>query len=244
MHALSSSQLVTLWERGLGQHAVDKALTLLSAAYPDMTRDELAALSVGQRDARLLAIHESLFGPSLKSVADCPRCAAPLEFAIDVRELQPDVNAIPPAQSSELVAGDARLRCRPLTSEDLAMVTSCPNVSMARRVLIGRCVLESQRAGIHVSVEELPEEIIEALANHLGAIDCQADTMLELHCVACSHRWQLMLDIVSFLWAEVNVLTKRLLREVHMLAWAYGWREAYILEMSAAKRQFYLDMVE
>jgi hypothetical protein len=95
-----------------------------------------------------------------------------------------------------------------------------------------------------VPVDELPEEIIEKLANRLGAIDSQADTLVELHCVACSHRWQLMLDIVSFLWIEINVLAKRLLREVHRLAWAHGWRETDILAMSAAKRQFYLDMVD
>jgi hypothetical protein len=244
MLTLSSSQLVTLWERGLEQHPVDKALTLLSAVYPDMTRDELAALSVGQRDARLLAIHENLFGPSLKSVTECPQCAAPLEFALNVRELQSAVDATPSAPPSELASGDVWLRFRSLNSEDLALISSCPDVSTARRVLVDRCVLESQQAGSDVPVEELPEEIIEKLANRLGTIDSQADTLVELHCVACSHHWELMLDIVSFLWIEINVLAKRLLREVHRLAWAYGWRETDILAMSAVRRQFYLDMVE
>jgi hypothetical protein len=33
------------------------------------------------------------------------------------------------------------------------------------------------------------------------------------------------------------------LREVHTLAWAYGWREADILAMSPARRQFYIELV-
>jgi hypothetical protein len=38
-------------------------------------------------------------------------------------------------------------------------------------------------------------------------------------------------------------LAKAYLNEVHMLAWAYGWREADILAMSSARRQFYLERV-
>jgi len=52
-----------------------------------------------------------------------------------------------------------------------------------------------------------------------------------------------MFDIVSFFWSEICVQAKRLLREVHILARAYGWREADILSMSAARRQLYLEMV-
>ena len=55
--------------------------------------------------------------------------------------------------------------------------------------------------------------------------------------------WQLTLDIVSFLWSEISSLAKRHLREVHTLAWAYGWSEADILAMSPARRQFYLESV-
>ena len=43
--------------------------------------------------------------------------------------------------------------------------------------------------------------------------------------------------------AELATQAKRLLREVHFLARAYGWREADILAMSARRRQAYLEMV-
>ena len=51
---------------GQDQHPLDRALTLL-AACPELTRDELAALSVGQRGglARLLTLRERTFGPAL-----------------------------------------------------------------------------------------------------------------------------------------------------------------------------------
>jgi len=66
---------------------------------------------------------------------------------------------------------------------------------------------------------------------------------LELSCPVCRQNWRLSFDIGAFLWAEINSLAKRLLREVHTLARAYGWREADILSMSATRRQAYIELV-
>ena len=70
MQSLSAAQLVGVWERGVGQSSLDRALTMLADAYPEMTRAELAALSVGERDARLLALRERLFGGALKRTTE------------------------------------------------------------------------------------------------------------------------------------------------------------------------------
>ncbi len=51
-------------------------------------------------------------------------------------------------------------------------------------------------------------------------------------------------DIVSFLWNELNAWAIRTLREVHILASAYGWSETDILAMSPWRRQFYLEVLE
>jgi hypothetical protein len=48
---------------------------------------------------------------------------------------------------------------------------------------------------------------------------------------------------VSFFWNEINTWAYRMLRDVHALATAYGWREADIVAMSPWRRQVYLDMV-
>ena len=72
--------------------------------------------------------------------------------------------------------------------------------------------------------------------------DPQAEVLLDLDCPACNHRWQILFDIASFFYAEVSAYAKRLLREVHTLARRYGWREADILSMSTARRQFYIEL--
>ena len=54
MHPLSAHNILQVWERGYDQHLVNRALTLLTATCQEMTWNELAELSVGQRDALLL----------------------------------------------------------------------------------------------------------------------------------------------------------------------------------------------
>ena len=73
--------------------------------------------------------------------------------------------------------------------------------------------------------------------------DPMAEIQIQLACPACTQHWPLILDIASFVWTEIATQAKRLLAEVHILARAYGWREADILAMSDRRRRHYLDMV-
>ena len=59
----------------------------------------------------------------------------------------------------------------------------------------------------------------------------------------CGHEWDELFDVVSFVWAELEVQACRLLQEVHVLARAYGWREGDVLALSPRRRRLYLEMV-
>ena len=96
MRTLSASELLDAWERGVAQHPLERALTLLAAARPEMTPEALAALSVGCRDADLFSLRELTFGPHLVSVTDCPQCAERLELELDVSELRAPAAPEPP----------------------------------------------------------------------------------------------------------------------------------------------------
>src|SRR6266702_2021882 len=88
MRGLLAQELLYIWERGLQQHPVDRALTILAMALPEMPRDELLALSVGQRDTHLLAVREATFGSQLAGFAECPACQERLEFVFDVADIR------------------------------------------------------------------------------------------------------------------------------------------------------------
>ena len=243
MQAPSAAQLVGMWERGARQPWVDRALTLVAACHPELSDSELRALTVGERDADLLALREQLFGRALKSFAECPHCRARLEFSVDVNDLRAGFGSFANAAPAELTLDDIRIRFRRLSSEDLQAAARCADVADARRVLLHRCVVDARRNGEPLAAADLPPACVEALSSRLALLDGAADISLDLRCIACHHAWQLSLDIVRFLWAELNVLAKSYLNDVHTLAWAYGWREADILAMSSARRQFYLERV-
>ena len=243
MHLPSAVELIGAWERGAAQHWIDRALTMLSAAYPEMTFAELAALTIGQRDARLLAVHERLFGSSLSCFVLCPQCETRLEFKLNIADIVPREAVETGWTAHEIVSGGVRLKFRAPDSEDLAAAATCGDVATARKVLVERCVLEAVRDGVPLAMDGWPEGAIDAISAELADMETHADITFALTCVACAHRWQLVLDIVSFLWSEISWLAKRHLRDVHTLAWTYGWREADILAMSPVRRQFYLDSV-
>jgi hypothetical protein len=51
------------------------------------------------------------------------------------------------------------------------------------------------------------------------------------------------LHIASYLWGEIDDWARRVLRDIHVLASAYGWRESDILDMNARRRETYLQML-
>ena len=242
MRAPSAAQLIGMWERGARQPWVDRALTLVSACHPELTDSGLAALTVGERDADLLALREGLFGRALKSFAECPNCQARLEFSVDANELRESFANAANADPAELLLDDIRIQFRRLSTADLTAAARCADVNAARRVLLER---SSSRRGATASrwpgrfTGGLRRSAVVPVGGARRRRRHRARSALRCR----GHAWQLTLDIVRFLWAEVNALAKAYLNEVHMLAWAYGWREADILAMSSARRQFYLERV-
>ena len=243
MRALSSEGIIIVWERGQGLASVDQALVILTLACPDRSRDELAALSIGRRDALLLDVREQTIGQSLEGFADCPRCSAQLEFKTRVSDLRAEAESDVEQKEFKMRESGFRLRFRLPDSRDLAAVAGCENVEAASSLIARRCVIEAALDGRPVAFEKLTEKILEKLASRMSECDPQSDVNLSLVCSACGNQWHVIFDIASFFMEEINTLARRLLRETHLLARAYGWRESDILAMSARRRAFYLEIV-
>ncbi len=243
MRALTAPDILRVWEQGQPQHPVDRALTLLVTGCPERTWEELASLSVGQRDAALLDLREGTFGPVLNCYEECPRCGEGLEFALTTNHIR--IPSSPEGEKKECVLAfeDWEVKFVLPTSIDLAAIADSTGVEEARMLLMRRCVLESGRGGAAVPFEELPGELLLRLAARVAECDPQAEVLLDLSCPVCSHAWQSVFDIVSFFWREICSQAKSLMCEVHTLARAYGWCEADILSMSPSRRQFYLGRV-
>jgi hypothetical protein len=246
MYTLSSQELLHIWEVGLGQHPLDRALTILASAFPGVPYEHLTLLSVGQRDECLFAVRESIFGSSLVSFVLCPFCQGQLELLLDMADLHiaPDAASEGKMQSVQQLTSDGyELQFRLPDSLDLAAIVGCKDASTARNLLVKRCILRAMQDGVEVAVEAIPELVISALAAQMDTCDPLAALDVGLDCSLCGSHVQVLFDIVAFFWTEIAVRAKRLLLDVHTLAQAYGWRETDILSMSTARRQFYLEMV-
>jgi hypothetical protein len=242
MRALSAADMVAVWERGQGRHPVDRALLLLGAALPARSRDELACLTVGQRDGLLLLARERTLGPTLQCFVPCPACAQALEFPVEVREILVADPHAPLDREHEVEAAGVQLRFRLLDSRDLAAVARMADPAAARRALLARSLLWARDgSGAPLPPGALPPEASAALAAELALRDPQSEVEFNLRCAGCGHAWLSLLDVAAFYWAELQVQARRLLREVQQLATTYGWREADVLGMSAARRAFYLE---
>jgi hypothetical protein len=238
MRALSASELLNAWERGLGAGPIRRALELLGAAFPEREPDTLAGLTIGQRDALLMRLRQATFGPRLTGMAACGRCGAHIEISADTEDLL----AGDPAGETAVALEGYELLLRPATSRDLA-AASHPDLMHAKRQLLERCLISARRAGAAVRAFELPDSAVEAAGRQLAVADPNSEIRLNVGCPECGTRHRLTFDIVSFFWHEIECWAMRLIREVHVLASAYGWREEEILALSPARRQCYLDLV-
>lgn len=243
MRTLSGQEILYIWETGSGQHPIDRAVTVLAIACPELSPAALLALSVGQRDAHLLAIRERAYGSHLSCYVECPECGGRLEFVLNVPDLQVRHDSVPATQTHQVTCDGYELSYRLPNTTDLAAIAHYSSVALARATLVQCCVLQVSQEGTAVAPESLPEPVIIALAAHMLERDPQAELLLDLQCPGCEHRWSVIFDIVSYFWTELCGHAKRLMREVHTLAQAYGWSEADIVAMSSARRQFYIDMV-
>lgn len=239
MNGLSATQLLDLWEQGAALKPYAQALLVLSAVFPTLTQDELAGWSLGKRDAALLELHELLFGASIEALAACPHCAAQTSLHFQTADVR---TAYAPSElpALEMVfeGHSYVLRLRPLNSAMIAGV-----LDGQRERLLLECILAAERDGVAYMPSDLPSELLAHCSNIVADADPQADIRLALSCMECGQQWNAIFDPISFLWREIEHWAERMLREVHVLASAYGWDEIDILGLSAARRRRYLEMV-
>jgi hypothetical protein len=267
MRLLSASELLGVWERGLTQSPVHRALGLLSAANPGKPQAQLAALSIGRRDGLLLTLREWTFGSQIQSVATCPHCSDRLELSFEISDIRmPEIVQETPEVSllSRWFKQDRQLERRssivkianyeiqfqlPNSLDLMACIDRVPalagtgNTTTPQQILLERCLLVARQRGKQQSIDKLPPEVIDAVIAQMAADDPQANIQLNLTCPSCSHQWRSHFDIVAFFWTEIHGWAIRTLREIHTIAAAYGWSEAEILAMNPYRRYLYLEMV-
>ena len=239
MISFDAYDLIALWEKENALSSAQRGLLLLALANPEQSRQTLGAMTVGQRDRILLDMRRQLFGDQVEGIVHCSRCDETLELCVSISDFL-SVSAESSARAS-LRVGEIDITFRLPTVEDSLAVERYGEHHEARRSLLQGCILSARRGGTSVDPQEIDDITLARIARRMEEMDPLAEIQLTIICTDCEHSESILLDIVSYLWAELHTEAERLLDEVRLLAAQYGWREMDIVAMTGQRRQFYLD---
>lgn len=242
MRYLSAEDILRLNDWGQGRSLTERSLAAINVAFPEKSWEELVAMPIGGRDQYLLALYEVCFGNSIAGVSNCPRCDEEIELTMPVDQIRSDDASFEPATIS-VDEGQYQVRSRLPDSSDWLVIDPSQNLEAARRRLIGRCIVFSTYKGKSISPHRLPAYVLKAVAESILLEDQQAEILMDVHCPACDHAWEIQFDISYYFWDSLAKSADSLFWEVHVLAQAYGWQEEDILSMNAWRRHQYLKKV-
>lgn len=233
--------LLDAWERGTARPLNMRALLLLCEVQPHADLETLARLSIGHRDAHLLSLREVLFGSRFECLTRCGHCDELIELDFHADDIR--ATHAQPGLTHHMEAGGYNVTFRLPDSTDLLAIEEGIDPAKATQALLARCVLEVTGEAELPALADISDGMASAISVRMSELDPQAEIVLELACPTCQCRWQAPFDIVSHLWAELDAWARCVLREVHVLARTYGWRESEIVAMTPLRRQFYLDLI-
>lgn len=238
MQALSGERLLAACEQAQREYALLRPITLLAAASPEYERDRLLNLPMSQRNRLLLQLHRLSFGPSLDGYADCLQCGAGMELSLSIRELLERFGDDHSTTSIEWLDADQPRSLRQATTADLAASADVANVALAEEHLLRRCLgMDSS------SQPALSPDAWHIARAHFDRLHADSELRCTLRCPECQHEAVWEFDPGDFVWLKAHHAARRLLADIHMLAMHYGWRESDIADMSAARREAYLELL-
>ncbi len=244
MRPVTTSELLTIWEREMNQPLIQKTLILLCQACPEMESDDVVKLSIGERDARLIQLREWIFGSGLKNMVDCPACSERIEWETNIKDIGlPSAYNHEPTKEFNLEVDEFNIRFRLPNSIDISnTIANSGEHPPDPDELLKRCILKVQCRQKNSEINDLPDKVMNALSRKIEEMDPHADIRMKLSCPNCNHQWESRFDIVSYLWMEINSWAKQILRDVSVLAKTFGWSEHDILNMNPKRRHLYLEM--
>lgn len=236
----SARAILDAWDLASEVSPARRPVALLASLSRNRSEEELLGLSVGACDAELLRARAALLGNELCAWSPCPACGQEMEFSVSTPEL---LGLPAPRPMNELRWGEFVLRFRLPTYRDVIAASTSEDIETVRRRLLRACLtVVSSPDGATTDPAHLADEAIERVGDAMLKADPHADLQLTLRCDSCSRHWQEKLDVAAYMGAELEVLARRLLEEVHTLAARYGWSESEILEMTPRRRDAYLHL--
>jgi hypothetical protein len=244
MIAIDNQSLLSIWETAGEMQPTLRSLHLLSRLYPNA---DFQSSTVGECNRQLMLLRKELFGDPFDAITLCPHCGekTEVEFTVTGFLMATSTNT-EGAQTRSIQQsnfGDYQLKWNLPTAADVASLAEFTDLDSARQSLLQRCLVEVNDDRHQFDDKDWPAELVAFLSSEMDRLDPFADPNLDLGCPNCNFQWQATFDIGQYLWIEIDTYVRQLLREIHLLARAYGWSESSILALSPFRRSYYLELI-
>ncbi len=235
---LTSSQLLEIRDRGMKGPTSERALAILACAC-SLSREAILDLPLGRREHLLWGLRRDTFGNDLQAVVDCPHCGERNQIGCQVDAILGAPAPETPTAFHRFQHGDWDLSYRPPTTRDLLAAKSDPS-HLVRSLLI-----DARNEHTPWKPEaDVPAVLLDALDHALAEHNPLVDIQFSVACASCQQLWNEPFSIADFLWEEIAAEARRILRDIHQIALAYGWDESTILALSPERRRAYMEMIE
>ncbi len=224
------ADLVRLWLPS--RASADARLTTLLVA---LDGDDVRRAPLGVHHQRMLRLHDQLSERPLDAVADCSQCGAENEFAVPVAA----ICAVPePPREAEvaLAVGGARVRYRLPTLADLTAISGA-GVAEGLAALAALTCLDDE-------APEMTDYDLARLVQSWEELDPAAAVQVDLVCAGCGADVAADVAVPEFVAHQLDRVVDALLRQVDVVARAYGWSEDAILALPAQRRRRYIELIE
>lgn len=211
------------WQSGAGEPAQRRFTALL-----DGEPGELASDSLGQRNRRLIALLTRWVDRPVEAHVVCPTCAGTNEFVLPLAAMT-ELPDPPPGARVDLAGHSFRLP----TMEDIEELGS-DAAALARR-----CA-DDQKLGL---IPDLDSGQLAALGDKFDALDPLARLTTDFACTACDKEICAEVVLEDFVAAELTRTIDLLMRDIDVIAAAYGWSERDIATLPAERRARYVGLI-
>ena len=218
--------------RETGGSPVSRALALL-ARLSDA--EDCSQLTVTDFEVLLLALRVEALGEVWDLGFACPDCASPVEVSFRLADYVGHIRPRRPAHVSDAPGRPGWHTCQGVafrlpTARDQAAVAEFADPTKA---LTERC-FDPPRP---------PARVRARIERAMAAMAPEVSRPLAGRCPACDAAVEAPVHVARLVIGELTRQSANLYDEVHLIAAAYHWREAEILQLPRRRRQAYAERI-
>ena len=204
------------------------------------TKQVLLQLSIGDRTTILFNARKMILGDIIQCTAKCIICNNKMSLDLSISDLLRAHNSYNHKEIYEFETGGYKIKIRPLNAFDQdKLIKRNTSILSAEAELVKSCIVNS----IPVLPTIIPKSIVEILGSKMEDIDPLSDLTLNISCPECNKKFQILFPAEEFILRELLANSKNLEREIHWLAFHYGWDEDTILSLPSKKRRKYVELI-